>query len=243
MISPTIIFILGLVIGSFLNVVVFRSKNIETIAKGRSHCPSCGKVLCWYELIPIVSFLLQLGKCSKCKNKISLQYPIVEFFTGVAFLLVWQFYLSEQIFQSSILFWCYTMLVLFWIATLVAIFVYDWKYLEIPTSFLYWGIIFSVIIVILQDVDLLFASSSLTINSSVIISGIIGALIAGGFFFILVAVSHEKWMGKGDIYIGAIIGMVVGWPWILEVLMIAFTSGAIVGIFLMLLNGKNLKKA
>jgi len=241
MVIPVIIFISGLLIGSFLNVVICRFNTGEIVVKGRSHCPLCGNTLCWYELFPVVSFLAQRGKCRSCKNKISCQYPIVEIFTGVAFLLGWQFYLNKQIFQSPILFWCYAILVLFWIATLVAIFVYDWKYLEIPTDFLYWGMIFSVVAVIARDAETLFISNKFSVANSAIISGILGALIAGGFFFILVAISHEKWMGKGDIYIGAIIGMVVGWPWILETLMIAFTAGAVVGIFLMLLKGKNLK--
>jgi len=244
MIIQVIIFMLGLLIGSFLNVVIHRSNTGETVTKGRSHCPLCGNVLCWYELIPIVSFLLQRGRCNSCKNKISLQYPIVEVFTSIVFFAGWRFYLSnlsKQIFQNPILFWCYTLLVLFWIATLVAIFVYDWKYLEIPTNFLRWGILFSVASVIARDADLLFISNNFSVVNSAILSGIAGALMAGGFFFLLVAVSREKWMGRGDIYIGAIIGMVVGWPWILEALMIAFTVGAVVGIFLMLLKGKDLK--
>ncbi len=236
-----IIAIVGLLIGSFLNVVIFRNKNGEQISQGRSHCPLCGRVLSWYELIPVFSFLMQSGKCRGCKNKISWQYPIVEIFTGVAFFSGWQFYLSKQIFQNSVLFWCYVLLVLFWIATLVAIFVYDLKYLEIPISFLLWGIIFAVAVVSVRDINLYFISNSFVITNSTVISGIMGALVAGGFFFILVATSHERWMGKGDIYIGAIIGMVVGWPLILEALMISFILGAIVGIFLMLLKGKNLK--
>jgi len=236
-----IIFVIGIIIGSFLNVAVYRSRIGETIAKGRSHCPSCKKILCWYELIPVISFLLQVGKCRKCKSKISWQYPVVEIFTGVAFLLGWQFYLSEQVFHSSGLFWIHAVLVLFWIATLVAIFVYDWKYLEIPNSFLYCGIVFSVAVAIIKDIDLFFSSGLSAVFNGAVISGVLGALVAGGFFFILVAVSHETWMGKGDIYIGAIIGMVIGWPWILEALMISFTFGAIFGMILMLLKGKNLK--
>ena len=78
-----LIFILGTIIGSFLNVVIFRLKTNETILKNRSHCNYCQKKLNWYELIPLISFIIQLGKCRKCKKKISWQYALVELSTGL----------------------------------------------------------------------------------------------------------------------------------------------------------------
>src|SRR4030043_497211 len=87
-------FILGTLVGSFLNVVVIRLKKNESILKTRSHCPYCKKKLKWFELIPIISFFIQKGRCRKCKKKISWQYPLVEFFTGLIFILSVFYYLN-----------------------------------------------------------------------------------------------------------------------------------------------------
>ncbi len=94
-----IFFILGLIIGSFLNVVIYRFNTGKSITKGRSICMSCNKNLRWYELIPIFSFLIQSGKCRRCASKISSQYPIVEFITGLTFVLL-AYHFSPLLFFS-----------------------------------------------------------------------------------------------------------------------------------------------
>ena len=86
-----ICFTFGVVLGSFYNVVGYRLPNGKSIIKPRSECPKCHKTLRWYELIPIISFLIQKGKCNNCKSKISLFYPIIELTTGLLFAL--DFYL------------------------------------------------------------------------------------------------------------------------------------------------------
>src|SRR3989338_4512275 len=82
------IFILGLIIGSFLNVVILRCGTGKSILKGSSRCPNCEKKLSWRELIPVLSFIIQKGRCRTCQSKISWQYPIVELLTGIIFALV-----------------------------------------------------------------------------------------------------------------------------------------------------------
>jgi len=82
------IFLLGCIVGSFLNVIIMRYEKGEQAVKGRSHCMFCGKTLSWYELVPLFSFLFQHGKCRECKTKLSLQYPLVELGTGILFFLV-----------------------------------------------------------------------------------------------------------------------------------------------------------
>lgn len=92
-----IFFVFGAIVGSFLNVVSLRYQPEQKvfdikIIGGRSRCPHCGKTLTWYELIPIISFLIQLGKCRSCRHRLSFQYPIVEILSGFIFLVVpWHF--------------------------------------------------------------------------------------------------------------------------------------------------------
>jgi len=81
-----IIFIFGLVIGSFLNVCIYRIPRKESIVVGSSHCTNCGNRIKWYDLIPLLSYLILLGRCRYCKEKISLQYPCIEFLNGIGWL-------------------------------------------------------------------------------------------------------------------------------------------------------------
>src|SRR3990167_8002644 len=117
-------FLLGLVTGSFLNVIINRLYIKEDIIKKRSYCPHCKKVLKWYELIPIVSFILQKRRCRGCGDKISWQYPVVEIVTALLFLQV-----SSNIGYSFV--W-ETMFLWVILSGLIVIFVYDLKYFIIP---------------------------------------------------------------------------------------------------------------
>lgn len=84
-----IIFIFGIVIGSFLNVCIYRIPAKESIVVGASHCTKCGNRIRWYDLVPILSYLILMGKCRYCKEKISLQYPCIEFINGIAYLSIY----------------------------------------------------------------------------------------------------------------------------------------------------------
>lgn len=241
--------VLGLIIGSFLNVVILRHAVGESVAKGRSKCPKCGKILKWYELVPVFSFAIQGGKCRGCKKKISWQYPSVEIFTAGIFACLWQFFIKfqQQNFGNNILYLIFIIALLALAGAFIATFVYDIKYLEIPTGFLIWGMCLSLSLAIIKDLNLLLSGKHIfsggfqnIISNSFLTSGIAGALIAGGLFFALVFFSKEKWMGQGDIYVGITIGMLIGWPYILESLLLAFTSGAVIGIILILIGGKKL---
>ena len=85
----TLIFLLGTIIGSFLNVCIYRIPKGQSIIYPSSNCPNCGTYLKWYNLVPILSFIIQRGKCGYCREKISLQYPIVEFSNGLLYLLLY----------------------------------------------------------------------------------------------------------------------------------------------------------
>ena len=126
--------ILGAIVGSFLNVVVIRLKNKESFLSNRSYCPFCKKKLNWYELIPTISFIIQKGRCRNCDKKISWQYPLVEFFTGLIFLLI-IFSFSAQGGSASGGQFSGIINILFLLiisSFLIILFVYDLKYYLIP---------------------------------------------------------------------------------------------------------------
>ncbi len=216
-------FILGAIVGSFLNVVILRFKNKESILKKPSYCVFCKKKLKWYELIPIISFIIQRGKCRKCKKKISWQYPLVEFFTGLIFLLI-----VLNFFAFSIIAVCFLFLIS---CFLIIIFVYDLKYCLVPDKIIYPAII----IVFLYNIYLVFSA-----QYPAFFNKLLAAIIGGGFFLVIVLISRGKWMGGGDVKIGVLMGLLLGLSQLFAALFLAFLVGAIVSIVLLILKKKNL---
>jgi len=135
------IFLFGLVVGSFLNCVIYRLETEQSFLKGRSFCPHCGYPLAWKDLIPLLSFLILKGKCRYCGEKISGQYPLVELATGTLFLLV-AYYFLFPLNVIHIVKTCYLLIVA---SFLIVIFVYDLKHYIIPDKVIYPAIVFVVL--------------------------------------------------------------------------------------------------
>ncbi len=211
------IFILGSIFGSFLNSVIWRIETGKSFLKGRSVCPHCGHLLSFKDLIPIFSFLILKGRCRYCRKKISFQYPLVEFFTGLLFLFIFLKNLNplETIFSL--------LLSLFFIL----IFVFDLKHYSIPDNILYLSLFLALIYRLLK---ILFFSSSLLETFF--------ALLPSIFFLLLILVSKETWMGWGDFEISILSGLFLGWPKILLSFFLSFLAGGIVSIFLIFLKKK-----
>src|SRR5665647_529672 len=127
-----IFFIFGLIIGSFLNVVIYRLNLAESLL-GRSHCPHCQNKINWYDNIPLLSFILLYAKCRNCKESISWQYPVVELTTGIIFALTAYIFLASGQLEN----WLETIFYLGLFSALIVIFVFDLKYLEIPMPVLW----------------------------------------------------------------------------------------------------------
>jgi len=235
-----IFLILGLIIGSFLNVVVYRLRVAETLVADRSHCPHCKNLIAWYDNIPVISFILLKFKCRDCKEKISWQYPLVEIFTGLVFALIGQRYF-DVVDMST---WANTVYYAGIASFLIVIFVYDFLYLEIPGLVLWPAIGFSIVFNLFFDWARLEGGvggqGGIGVLESSVYSGNLGAVVAFLFFFLLVAISKEKWMGMGDAYLVILLGLILGWPEILLGLMLAFSLGALSGIILILLKKKNM---
>ena len=226
------IFLFGLAVGSFLNCVIYRLETGGNFFRGRSFCPKCKHILSWPDLIPLFSFFLLKGKCRYCQQKISWQYPLVEFSTAWLFVLIFNLQFISTLSQFI------TTLYLFIISCfLIIIFVYDLKHYIIPDK-----IIYPVIVIVFLYRILSFGHWSLGFG---IFEGLKMPLIvgfsAGGFFFLIWLISRGRWMGFGDVKLGFFMGLFLSWPNILVALFSAFFIGAIIGIGLIIAGKKTLK--
>lgn len=229
---PIIFFfsVLGAVIGSFLNVLVYRMKESETLM-GRSMCRSCGRQIRWYDNIPVISFLWLRGRCRDCGATISWQYPAVELVTAAAFVLIGTQFFSYENMAS----WTETAWLLLVASCFIAVAAYDIRHMEIPILLL---LVSAAATLVFFAVEYRIAEPFL---SSRLGLGLAGAAVVGAFFFALVFVSHETWMGWGDVWLGGLAGLIVGLPAALFMLTISFASGSIIGLAAISLEGKSLK--
>lgn len=201
----------------------------------RSHCPNCKKQVRWFDNIPVLSFILLSAKCRDCGEKISWQYPVVELTMGIIFALIGSYFFVLDDLSSWLLVGYY--LIIF--SLLMIIFVYDFKYMEIPMLILWIGVGISVAYFLFVDWQNF--SSMVSFLDLRIVSGLIGGLVAFLFFFGLAAYSKETWMGYGDAYLGLLAGLVVGWPNIVGALMLSFVIGALISIALIVVRKKTMK--
>ncbi len=221
-----IIFILGCVIGSFLNCVIYRMESKKSFTKGRSFCPKCQHTLAWYDLIPVFSFILLKAKCRYCKKKISWQYPALEIATGLLLILNFKFLILNQILILNFKFLITAVYLLIINSLLILIFIYDLKHYIIPDKLVFSAIGLALVFGIL--------------NGS-LLNFIIAGLVASGFFFLIWLVSQGKWMGFGDVKLTLFMGLFLGWPNILVSLFFAFVSGSVIGLVLIVLQKKKMK--
>lgn len=230
------IFLFGLCLGSFLNVVIFRLETGEEMIKKRSHCMECGQTLAWYDLIPLVSFLWLSGRCRYCGNKISWQYPLVELATGllVVSIFSFQFLTLRLSVEGSLVSGC----LLYVLCSLVVIFVYDLRHYIIPDVILFPAIIVTILWRSLESLLLLGGIDEIIGRFSLYFFSALGAAI---FFLAIILITRGKGMGLGDAKLAFLMGVLLGWPDILGALLLAFFTGAVVGVGLIFLGKKNMK--
>ncbi|PIZ88011.1 MAG: prepilin peptidase [Candidatus Nealsonbacteria bacterium CG_4_10_14_0_2_um_filter_39_15] len=229
----------GLVMGSFLNCIIYRLQTGESFLKGRSFCPHCRHALSWQDLIPVFSFLILKGKCRYCQKPISWQYPLVELATGIIFLLiVWnlEFGICLEFGIWNLLF--YLLISCF----LIIIFVYDLKHYIIPDAVIYPAIAIAFLYQLFRMLN--FVNWNLfgiwNVESG-ILRPISSAFLASLFFLAIVFLSQGKWMGLGDVKLAFLMGLFLGFPNILVALFLAFFIGAIIGIGLIISGKRTLK--
>ncbi|MGM0472411.1 MAG: prepilin peptidase [Bacillota bacterium] len=203
-----IIFIFGLIIGSFLNVVIYRLPQDKSVIFTRSNCPNCQMELGVLDLIPILSFIIMKGRCRYCNTKISYQYPVVELVTGLVFLLLFQQY------QLSIELLIYLLLS----SLLIVSAVIDFKHQIIPNQITYTGII----------VGLIF---SVLFNHLSFISAFWGLIIPAGFLF-LITIITKGGVGMGDIKLVGMIGTYIGAKSTMMGIFLGSLIGSMIGLLL-----------
>jgi len=256
-------FIFGTIVGSFLNVVIERIDTKESIFFSRSHCPSCKKILQWWELIPILSFIILKGRCSSCKQKISLQYPLVEFLTGLVFLFlswrIFRFPFSKSIIFFSdlsilkIIAFLNFIFLFYWMSVLIVISIYDIKKFLILDEVLFPAIFISLFWRLLFYLATYFDKNFLSFNHflgnfeytfgyySYFLSLFLGVLFPVLTISIIVYLSKEKAMGWGDAILAFFIGLILGFPESLIALIIAFLTGGFSSLIFIIFKKKNLK--
>ena len=212
-----LIFIFGLIIGSFLNACISRIPRGESIAAPPSHCESCNRRLSPLDLIPVFSWLFLQGKCRYCNTQISIKYPLIELLTGVLFVIIFLGAgLSNQFLPS-----------LFLTSLLIIISFIDLEYYLIPNKVIVTGfvlgIVFHIVIPYLPWLDIL-----------------LGFLVGGGILYLL-AIASKGGMGGGDIKLAALIGFYQGLQGVLLSLFIGSFIGGTIGILLILTKIKSRK--
>lgn len=202
----TIIFLYGIVIGSFLNVCIYRIPLKENIVVVRSHCMSCGHELKWYELIPLFSFVVQKGKCRKCGTKLSVQYPLIEGLNGVLYVIT---FIINGLTIDSLL---YCLL----ISALIVLSVIDFRTYEIPLGVNIFILALGVIMTVLHYQDCL--------------NHIIGMFAVSVFIEIIIIATRGRGMGGGDMKLMAAAGLILGWKLIILSFLLGCVFGAIIHV-------------
>lgn len=246
------LFILGLTAGSFLNVIAFRYSPEKSLFDfknygGRSRCPRCGKTLKWYELAPILSFLIQKGKCRGCGARLSWQYLFVELASGFIFLLP-LYFLSPLVpvayaWISSIV-WILIFLVF------LLIWIIDYRYFIIPDELNFILAAAGLILIVVNDYHRQFGAfrgsflgglaGIFGFRDDIWFNHIGGALLAILFIGLIIILTRQKGMGMGDLKLAGALGLIFGWPDFVFALAFSFLIGAILSGFLLFSGKKKL---
>ncbi|MBF0318884.1 MAG: prepilin peptidase [Nitrospirae bacterium] len=215
----------GLIVGSFLNVCIYRLPRGLSIVTPPSSCPNCGKKVRPWQNIPVISYLALMGRCACCKTHISLRYPVVELLNGIFYVLVYmKFGLTA-----------YSIYYMMFMSMLIVITCIDIDYQIIPDVITLPGIVLGLLgsIFILPDPHLY--------GGVLGIKGSVTGLLVGGVIFYVIAVASRGGMGGGDIKFMAMAGATLGWKPVLLTIFIGSFAGSVYGVALMVFKGKGRK--
>ena len=239
-------FILGSIIGSFLNVCIYRLPREESIVYPGSHCTSCKKSISFYHNIPILSYIFLGGRCSHCNSKISFGYPLVEILSGLLFVAtLWKFGMILD-----------TLLYLLFISGLIVITFVDLKHMIIPNVITYPGILVGILynalttnwqnsLELVSNFSFGFQNFFELLNEVPILDSLFGVILGGGIL-LLIAYTYEiirkrQGMGMGDVKLLALIGAFLGWQGVFFVIFLSSILGSIVGLSIIITRKGDLK--
>ncbi|OGV96392.1 hypothetical protein A2W24_04655 [Microgenomates group bacterium RBG_16_45_19] len=226
-----VLFVLGAILGSFINVLISRSVEGEDWVRGRSRCDHCRQQIKWYDNLPLLSYMVLGGKCRSCQGKIAIQHPIIELLTGL--MLVWWYAIGFTFFRLVETPLLYIQPV-FWLAVgilLLIIFVTDWLYQIIPD---FANITLGVLAVVYR----LYLSLSGVMRWQDFWLALLTGVVMGGLLYLIWVLTRGRGMGLGDVKFALVMGVLLGWPRAAIALFLAFLLGAVVGIILLLLKWK-----
>ena len=221
--EATFVALLGLIIGSFLNVCIYRLPRRLSPVRPRSSCTSCGHVLAWYENVPVLSYVALRGRCRGCGAPISVMYPIVEAITGAMFLSAYLLYGPSLVLVVRLIFGC----------AMIVLFVIDLQHRILPNVITLPGIVAGFV-------------CSLFVGPGWL-SSLVGIVAGGGSLWVVAEtyyrVRHEEGLGMGDVKMLAMIGAFLGWRLVLLTLVLGSFSGTIVGLGVLLMKRESMKYA
>jgi leader peptidase (prepilin peptidase)/N-methyltransferase len=226
--TPAFLFVvfaaaLGAIIGSFLNVCIYRLPRGESVVWPASRCPKCRRSLAWFENVPVVSYLGLGGRCRTCRAPISARYPIVEALTAAMFAIGWWFYGPSVLLASRLVFGC----------ALIVLFAVDLEHHLLPNVITLPGILVGFVLSFVAEPGWL--------------ASLLGAMLGAGLLFGVAEayyrIRHEEGLGMGDVKMLGMIGAFLGWKLTIVTVMMASFTGSIVGLGLIATGRGNLKYA
>lgn len=223
-----VLFLCGLFIGSFLNVLADRLPQGKSIL-GRSHCDNCKKTLTWKDLIPVISFAYLRGKCRYCGASLAYQYPFLEIFTGILFSVTYIFTINSfATYSQNLVYGLIFSLII--VSVLIVILFADLRYMIIPDEMIIVGSTASLVWLIF-------------FNRALILEHLLAAVGASLFFLLIYVITKGRGMGFGDVKLALFIGLLLGATATFMAIYVAFLTGAVIGIILILWKKKKMRSA
>ena len=213
----------GAVIGSFLNVCIYRLPLDQSIVWPASACPGCHRLLGWFENIPILSFLWLRGRCRTCRIPISIRYPVVEAITALLFVGSWWYFGPSPLFASRVVLGC----------ALIVLFAIDLEHHLLPNVITLPGIFVGLAFSLIAEPGWQ--------------ASLLGILLGGGSLYAIAEayyyVRHEEGLGMGDVKMLAMVGAFLGWKLTIVTLMLASFSGSLIGVAMIVMRRGDMKYA
>ncbi|MBN1587496.1 MAG: prepilin peptidase, partial [Candidatus Omnitrophica bacterium] len=215
------VFCFGLLVGSFLNVCIWRLPREESVVKPRSHCPQCSATIAWYDNIPILSFVLLKGRCRHCSARVSWRYPAVELLNGLLWLATYQLFGLQPV----------TLVYMALISACIAVTWIDWEHQIIPDEISLGGLVLGLLLSAL--LPQLHGASSV---SSSLLRSMMGILAGGGSLYLIGVIGEiiyrKEAMGGGDVKFLAMVGSLLGWQGVILIFFLAPLFGSVVGLIM-----------